>query len=328
MEKIRIGIYGYGNLGKGVETAIKNNPDMELVGVFTRRDPKTIKTINKETNVYGTDEVSNMKDKIDVMILCGGSATDLPVQTPKMASMFNVVDSFDNHANIPLHFNNVDKVAKENNKLALISCGWDPGLFSLNRALFEAVLPIGTNYVFYGRGLSQGHSDAVRRIKGVKKAVQYTVPYEESVRKVRNGEEPQFSSVREVMWRECFVVLDDNADEKEIEKEIKEMPNYFEPYNTTVHFISEEEFDKDHVGMPHGGFVLRSGKTSSNNKQIAEFSLNLDSNPEFTSSVLVAYARAVYKLSKEGKNGAVNVLDIPVSYLSTKTKEELLKGTL
>lgn len=328
MEKIRIGIYGYGNLGKGVETAIKNNPDMELVGVFTRRDPKTIKTINKETNVYGTDEVSNMKDKIDVMILCGGSATDLPVQTPEMASMFNVVDSFDNHANIPLHFNNVDKVAKENNKLALISCGWDPGLFSLNRALFEAVLPIGTNYVFYGRGLSQGHSDAVRRIKGVKKAVQYTVPYEESVRKVRNGEEPQFSSVREVMWRECFVVLDDNADEKEVEKEIKEMPNYFEPYNTTVHFISEEEFDKDHVGMPHGGFVLRSGKTSSNNKQIAEFSLNLDSNPEFTSSVLVAYARAVYKLSKEGKNGAVNVLDIPVSYLSTKTKEELLKGTL
>ena len=328
MEKIRIGIYGYGNLGKGVETAIKNNPDMELVGVFTRRDPKTIKTINKETNVYGTDEVSNMKDKIDVMILCGGSATDLPVQTPEMASMFNVVDSFDNHANIPLHFNNVDKVAKENNKLALISCGWDPGLFSLNRALFEAVLPIGTNYVFYGRGLSQGHSDAVRRIKGVKKAVQYTVPYEEAVRKVRNGEEPQFSSVREVMWRECFVVLDDNADEKEVEKEIKEMPNYFEPYNTTVHFISEEEFDKDHVGMPHGGFVLRSGKTSSNNKQIAEFSLNLDSNPEFTSSVLVAYARAVYKLSKEGKNGAVTVLDIPVSYLSTKTKEELLKGTL
>ncbi len=328
MEKIRIGIYGYGNLGKGVETAIKNNPDMELVGVFTRRDPKTIKTINKETNVYGTDEVSNMKDKIDVMILCGGSATDLPVQTPEMASMFNVVDSFDNHANIPLHFNNVDKVAKENNKLALISCGWDPGLFSLNRALFEAVLPIGTNYVFYGRGLSQGHSDAVRRIKGVKKAVQYTVPYEESVRKVRNGEEPQFSSVREVMWRECFVVLDENADEKEVEKEIKEMPNYFEPYNTTVHFISEEEFDKDHVGMPHGGFVLRSGKTSNNNKQIAEFSLNLDSNPEFTSSVLVAYARAVYKLSKEGKNGAVTVLDIPVSYLTTKTKEELLKGTL
>lgn len=328
MEKIRIGIYGYGNLGKGVETAIKNNSDMELVGVFTRRGPKTIKTICKGTNVYGTDEVSNMKDKIDVMILCGGSATDLPVQTPEMASIFNVVDSFDNHANIPLHFNNVDKVAKENNKLALISCGWDPGLFSLNRALFEAVLPIGTNYVFYGRGLSQGHSDAVRRIKGVKKAVQYTVPYEESVRKVRNGEEPQFSSVREVMWRECFVVLDEDADEKEVEKEIKEMPNYFEPYNTIVHFISEQEFDREHVGMPHGGFVLRSGKTSSNNKQIAEFSLNLDSNPEFTSSVLVAYARAVYKLSKEGKNGAVTVLDIPVSYLSTKTKEELLKGTL
>ena len=328
MEKIKIGIYGYGNLGKGVETAIKNNPDMELVGIFTRRDPKTIETINKGTNVYGTDEVSNMKDKIDVMILCGGSATDLPVQTPEIASMFNVVDSFDNHANIPVHFNNVDKAAKESDKLALISCGWDPGLFSLNRALFEAVLPIGTNYVFYGRGLSQGHSDAVRRIKGVKKAVQYTVPYEEAVRKVRNGEEPQFSSVREVMWRECFVVLDDDADEKTVEKEIKEMPNYFEPYNTTVHFISEEEFDRDHKGMPHGGFVLRSGKTSANNKQIAEFSLNLDSNPEFTSSVLVAYARAIYKLSREGKNGALTVLDIPISYLSTKTREELLKGTL
>ena len=328
MDKIKIGIYGYGNLGKGVEIAISNNLDMELVGVFTRRDPETIETIFKDTKVYSVKDAENMKDKIDVMIMCGGSATDLPVQSPEVVSMFNIVDSFDNHTNIPLHFNNVDKVAKENNKLGLISCGWDPGLFSLNRALFEAVLPIGTNYVFYGRGLSQGHSDAVRRINGVKKAVQYTVPYDDAVKKVRDGEEPKFDSVREVMWRECYVVLEDGAKEEVIEKEIKGMPSYFEPYNTVVHFISEEEFDRDHKGMPHGGFVLRSGKTSANNKQIAEFSLNLDSNPEFTSSVLVAYARAIYKLSREGKNGALTVLDIPISYLSTKTREELLKGTL
>lgn len=328
MKKIKIGIYGYGNLGKGVEIALKNNSDMELVGVFTRRDPDTIETIFNDTKVYSAKEINNMKGKIDVMVLCGGSATDLPVQTPEIASMFNVVDSFDNHANIEKHFNNVNQVSKENNTLALISCGWDPGLFSLNRALFEAVLPNGTNYVFYGRGLSQGHSDAIRRIKGVKKAVQYTVPYEESVKKVKNGEDPKFSSVREVMWRECFVVLEEEADSSKIEKEIKEMPNYFEPYNTEVHFISEEEFNKNHIGMPHGGFVLRSGKTGENTKQIAEFSLNLESNPEFTASVLVAYTRAVYRLSKEGNTGALTVLDIPIAYLTNKTQKELLNSTL
>lgn len=328
MEKIRIGIYGYGNLGKGVETAIYNNKDMELVGVFTRRNPSTVKTLHDNVKVYHVDDAKNMKDKIDVMILCGGSATDLPVQTPEVAKLFNTVDSFDTHAKIPEYFASVDKEAKDTNHLSLISCGWDPGLFSLNRALLESILPNGTNYVFYGRGLSQGHSDAIRRIKGVKNAVQYTVPYDESVEKVRNGENPKFESVREVMWRECFVVLEDGTDEKEIEKEIKEMPNYFEPYNTVVHFISEEELHKNHSGMPHGGFVLRSGNTSEGVNQVAEFSLKLDSNPEFTASVLVAYARGVHRLSKEGKTGAVTVLDIPVSYLLPKSNDEILKELL
>ena len=328
MEKIKIGIYGYGNLGKGVEIAIYNNPDMELIGIFTRRDPSTLTPIHSDVKVYSTSDVENFKDKIDVMILCGGSATDLPVQGPDMASLFNTVDSFDTHAKIPEYFDSVDKCAKKSNNLSLISCGWDPGLFSLNRALLEAVLPCGNNYVFYGRGLSQGHSDAVRRIKGVKTAVQYTVPYEEAVDKVRNGENPKFSSVRETMWRECFVVLEDGANPNEIEKEIKEMPNYFEPYNTVVHFISEEELHKNHSGMPHGGFVLRSAQTSENVNQIAEFSLKLDSNPEFTASVLIAYARAIYKMRNEGKTGAITVLDVPVSLLTTKTREELLKETM
>lgn len=328
MKKIKIGIYGYGNLGKGVEIAIYNNPDMELVGIFTRRDPSTLTPIHSAVKVYSTSDVENFKDKIDVMILCGGSATDLPVQGPDMASLFNTVDSFDTHAKIPEYFDSVDKCAKKSNNLSLISCGWDPGLFSLNRALLEAVLPCGNNYVFYGRGLSQGHSDAVRRIKGVKTAVQYTVPYEEAVDKVRNGENPKFSSVRETMWRECFVVLEDGANPNEIEKEIKEMPNYFEPYNTVVHFISEEELHKNHSGMPHGGFVLRSAQTSENVNQIAEFSLKLDSNPEFTASVLIAYARAIYKMRNEGKTGAITVLDVPVSLLTTKTREELLKETM
>ena len=328
MEKIKIGIYGYGNLGKGVEIAIYNNPDMELVGIFTRRDPSTLTPIHSDIKVYSTSDVENFKDKIDIMILCGGSATDLPVQGPDMASLFNTVDSFDTHAKIPEYFDSVDKCAKKSNNLSLISCGWDPGLFSLNRALLEAVLPCGNNYVFYGRGLSQGHSDAVRRIKGVKTAVQYTVPYEEAVDKVRNGENPKFSSVRETMWRECFVVLEDGANPNEIEKEIKEMPNYFEPYNTVVHFISEEELHKNHSGMPHGGFVLRSAQTSENVNQIAEFSLKLDSNPEFTASVLIAYARAIYKMRNEGKTGAITVLDVPVSLLTTKTREELLKETM
>ena len=328
MEKIKIGIYGYGNLGKGVEIAIYNNPDMELVGIFTRRDPSTLTPIHSNVKVFSTSDVKNFKDKIDVMILCGGSATDLPVQGPEMASLFNTVDSFDTHAKIPEYFESVDKSAKDASNLSLISCGWDPGLFSLNRALLEAVLPCGNNYVFYGRGLSQGHSDALRRIKGVKNAVQYTVPYEEAVEKVRNGENPKFSSVRETMWRECFVVLEDEANPNEIEKEIKEMPNYFEPYNTVVHFISEEELHKNHFGMPHGGFVLRSAQTSENVNQIAEFSLKLDSNPEFTASVLIAYARAIYRMRKDGKTGAVTVLDVPVSLLTTKTREELLKETM
>lgn len=328
MEKIRIGIYGYGNLGKGVETAIYNNKDIELVGIFTRRNPSSVKALHDDVKIYHVDDAKNMKDKIDVMILCGGSATDLPVQTPEVAKLFNTVDSFDTHAKIPEYFASVNKEAKDANHLSLISCGWDPGLFSLNRALLEAILPNGTNYVFYGRGLSQGHSDAIRRIKGVKNAVQYTVPYNESVEKVRNGENPKFESVREVMWRECFVVLEDGTDEKEIEKEIKEMPNYFEPYNTVVHFISEEELHKNHSGMPHGGFVLRSGNTSEGVNQVAEFSLKLDSNPEFTASVLVAYARGIHRLSKEGKTGAVTVLDIPVSYLLPKSNDEILKELL
>ena len=328
MDKIKVGIYGYGNLGKGVEIAFHNNPDMQLAGIFTRRNPNSLAPLYDDSKVFSVNDIHKMKDIIDVMILCGGSATDLPKQGPDVCSMFNTVDSFDTHAKIPEYFASMDETAKKANTLALISCGWDPGLFSLNRSLLESILPTGENYVFYGRGLSQGHSDAIRRIEGVKNAVQYTVPYEDSVDKVRAGKNPHFSSVREVMWRECFVVPEDGANPEKIEKEIKEMPNYFEPYNTVVHFISEEELKEKHSGMPHGGFVLRSGKTSEETNQIAEFSLKLDSNPEFTASVLVAYARAVYKMKKQGTTGAITVLDVPVFLLSTKTKEELLKETL
>ena len=328
MNKIRVAIYGYGNLGKGVELGIHNNPDMELVGIFTRRAPSSITPKFNDSKVFSIDDAYQMKEQIDIMILCGGSATDLPIQGPEMCSIFNTVDSYDTHAKIPEYFASMDENSKKANTLALISCGWDPGLFSLNRSLLESILPNGENYVFYGRGLSQGHSDAIRRIEGVKNAVQYTVPYEESVEKVRNGKNPHFSSVREVMWRECFVVLEDGANADKIEKEIKEMPNYFEPYNTTVHFISEEELKEKHTGMPHGGFVLRSGSTSEGTNQIAEFSLKLDSNPEFTASVLIAYARAIYKMRKQGITGAITVLDVPVSLLSNKTREELLKVIL
>ena len=328
MDKIKVGIYGYGNLGKGVEIAISNTPDMELAGIFTRRNPDSISPIFKTSKVFSANEVLNFKNEIDVMILCGGSATDLPVQAPELAKNFNIIDSFDTHAKIPEYFAKVDEIAKASNTLALISCGWDPGLFSLNRCLFESILPIGENYVFYGKGLSQGHSDAIRRIPGVKNAVQYTVPYEESVEKVRTGKNPHFNSVREVMWRECFVVLEDGANPEKIEKEIKEMPNYFEAYNTVVHFISEEELKEKHSGMPHGGFVLRSGKTSENTNQIAEFSLKLDSNPEFTASVLVAYSRAIYRMKSKGLTGAITVLDVPTALLSTKLREELLKEIL
>lgn len=328
MDKIKVGIYGYGNLGKGVELAIHNNPDMQLAGIFTRRDQNTLSPLYADSKIFSVNDASKMKDDIDVMILCGGSATDLPKQGPDVCSMFSTVDSFDTHAKIPEYFASMDKTAKNANTLALVSCGWDPGLFSLNRSLLEAILPTGENYVFYGRGLSQGHSDALRRIDGVKNAVQYTVPYEDSVEKVRNGQNPHFSSVREIMWRECFVVLEDGTNPEKVEKEIKEMPNYFEPYNTVVHFISEEELKEQHSTMPHGGFVLRSGKTREGTNQIAEFSLKLDSNPEFTASVLVAYARAIYKMKNQGLTGAVTVLDVPVSLLSTKTRDELLKETL
>lgn len=317
MKKIKIGICGYGNLGKGVELALNNNEDMELVAIFTRRSPQDIKTIYKNTKIYSIDEVNKYKDKIDVMIMCGGSKTDLPIQSVEFSKNFNIIDSFDNHEEIPTHFNEINKLAKQNNKLALISCGWDPGLFSLMRVLFEAILPNGINYVFYGKGLSQGHSDAIRTIKGVKKAVQYTVPYTDSIEKVRKGTMPRFKSIKEMMWRDCYVVLEEKADKDKILKEIKQMPNYFAPYNTKVHFISEEEFDQNHTNMSHGGFVLRNGKTNQNN-HIIEFSLNLDSNPEFTASVLVAYARAIYKLKNQGKVGALTVLDIPFGYLLNK----------
>ena len=328
MNKIKIGIYGYGNLGKGVEIAIHNKPDMELVGIFSRRSPETITPLYNDSKVFSINETNKMRDIIDVMILCGGSATDLPNQGPNICSMFNTIDSYDTHAKISEYFTSMDETAKNSNTLALISCGWDPGLFSLNRSLLESILPIGENYVFYGRGLSQGHSDSIRRIEGVKNAVQYTVPYEDAVEKVRNGTNPHFSSVRETMWRECFVVLEDGYNSEKIEKEIKEMPNYFEPYNTTVHFISEQELKEKHARMPHGGFVLRSGKTSEGTNQIAEFSLKLDSNPEFTASVLVAYARAIYKMRKQGLTGAITVLDVPISLLSNKSKNELLKEIL
>lgn len=318
---IKIGILGYGNLGRGVENSIRQNPDMELAAVFTRRNPKDVK-INSNAKVVSVDEAELWKDKIDVLIICGGSATDLPVQTPTYAKMFNVIDSFDTHAKIPEHFVNVDKSAKEANKVAIISVGWDPGMFSLNRMYANAILPEGNDYTFWGKGVSQGHSDAIRRIEGVKNAKQYTIPVKEALDAVRNGENPTLST-REKHKRECFVVAQEGADKAKIEHEIVTMPNYFADYDTTVHFISEEELKKNHSGIPHGGFVLRSGKTSENISHIIEYSLKLDSNPEFTSSVLVAYARAAYKLSKENNFGCKTVFDIAPAYLSNKTPEEL-----
>lgn len=318
---LRIGILGYGNLGRGVENSIKQNPDMELVAVFTRRNPSDVK-INSSAKVVSVYEAELWKDKIDVLIICGGSATDLPKQTPAYAKMFNVVDSFDTHAKIPEHFANVDKSAKEAEKTAIISVGWDPGMFSLNRMYANAILPEGNDYTFWGKGVSQGHSDAIRRIEGVKNAKQYTIPVKEALEAVRNGENPTLST-REKHKRECFVVAEEGADKAKIEHEIVTMPNYFADYDTTVHFISEEELKKNHSDIPHGGFVLRSGKTSENVSHIIEYSLKLDSNPEFTSSVLVAYARAAYKLSKENNFGCKTVFDIAPAYLSNKTPEEL-----
>ena len=325
---IRIGIVGYGNLGRGVESAILQNPDTCLYGVFSRRDPKTVKTVTN-ANVYNLDNILEHKDKMDVLILCGGSATDLPVQTPDLAEHFNVIDSFDTHAKIPEHFSNVDSAAKKGSNIALISVGWDPGLFSLNRLYAEAILPEGKAYTFWGRGVSQGHSDAIRRIEGVIDARQYTVPVESAVESVRNGENPELTT-RQKHTRLCYVVAEENADKARIEKEIVTMPNYFADYDTTVNFITAEEMKRDHSGIPHGGSVIRSGKTGINkeNTHIIEYNLKLDSNPEFTSSVLVAYARAAVRMQNEGVTGCKTVLDIPPAYLSSKSSEELRKELL
>ncbi|HOQ16197.1 MAG TPA: diaminopimelate dehydrogenase [Defluviitaleaceae bacterium] len=328
MSKIRIGIIGYGNLGKGVELALKKNEDMDLIAVFTRRDPKSVVLQSSQVPVVHIDAIDDYKDKIDVMILCGGSATDLPEQSPKFAKLFNIVDSFDTHSKVEEHFAAVDKAAREGNKVAAISIGWDPGLFSLNRLLGDSILPDGVSYTFWGKGVSQGHSDAIRRIKGVKNAIQYTIPIEEAIEEVRSGSNPELSAGQKHI-RECYVVLEENADQTEVEKAIKTMPNYFADYNTIVHFVSEEELKKNHSAMPHGGFVIRSGQTGNGgNKQIIEFSIKLDSNPEFTASVLVAYARAVYRLNQEGQKGAKTIFDIPVAYTSAKSSEELRRAFL
>ena len=325
--KTRIGIVGYGNLGKGVEMAISRNEDMELAGVFTRRDPESVKLLTPGVQVYKIEEAKAHKDDIDVMILCGGSATDLPVQTPEFAKDFNVIDSFDTHARIPEHFADVDSACKEGNTIGIISVGWDPGLFSLNRIYAESILPQGKTYTFWGKGVSQGHSDAIRRVEGVKKGIQYTVPVPEAVEAVRACQNPELST-REKLTRECFVVAEEGADLAKIEHEIKTMPNYFSDYDTTVHFISEEEFCANHNTMPHGGFVIRSGKTGNDTDQVIEYSLKLGSNPEFTSSVLVAYARAAHRLAKEGQVGCKTVFDIAPAYLSMLSGEEIRKNLL
>jgi diaminopimelate dehydrogenase len=329
MGKIRIGIVGYGNIGRGVEQSIKRNDDMELKAVFTRRDPASVKIQTEGAEVKHFDDMEAMKDDIDVMILCGGSATDLPVIGPKVAASFNTIDSFDTHAKIPEYFANVDKAAKEGKNVSIISVGWDPGMFSLNRLYANAILPDGNDYTFWGKGVSQGHSDAIRRVEGVKDGKQYTIPVEAALEAVRNGENPELTT-RQKHTRECFVVLEEGADAAKVEEEIKTMPNYFSDYDTTVHFISEEELKANHSGIPHGGFVLRSGKTGWNgeNKHLIEYSLKLDSNPEFTSSVLIAYARAAYRLASEGQIGCKTVFDIAPAYLSAKSGEELRKHML
>ncbi len=321
---IRIGILGYGNLGRGVECAIEANSDMELVAVFTRRDPSTVKIATAGVPVVHVDDAPAWKDKIDVMILCGGSATDLPVQGPQYAKLFHVVDSFDTHARIPEHYAEVDKAAKETGHIGIISVGWDPGLFSLARVYGNAILPNGKDYTFWGRGVSQGHSDAIRRIKGVKDARQYTVPVPSAIEAVRAGKNPELTT-RQKHTRECYVVLEDGADAAYVENEIKTMPNYFADYDTTVTFLSEEELQKNHKGLPHGGSVIRTGATGHNqeNQHVIEFKLDLDSNPEFTTSVLVAYARAAYRLAKEGQTGCKTVLDIAPAYLCAQSGEEL-----
>ncbi len=326
---IRIGIYGYGNLARGVEAAIRQNPDMELCAVFTRRDPASVNIRTEGVPVLHSDDAEKMVGKIDVMIICGGSATDLPVQTPRLASLFNVVDSFDTHAKILEHFCAVDSAAKRSGKVAMISVGWDPGMFSLNRLYASAILPEGNDYTFWGRGVSQGHSDAIRRIEGVVNAKQYTVPVEAALEAVRAGKNPPLTT-REKHTRECFVVAAEGADRARIEREIKEMPNYFADYDTTVNFISEEELLSEHGGIPHGGVVIRSGVTGFDreNSHVIEYSLRLDSNPEFTASVLVAYARAAYRMASEGASGCKTVFDVPPAYLSAKSGEELRRSML
>ncbi|MCR5271862.1 MAG: diaminopimelate dehydrogenase [Lachnospiraceae bacterium] len=321
---MKIGILGYGNLGRGVESAVRQNDDMELTAILTRRDPESIKPATDGVKVYSVDDAEKLKDEIDVLVICGGSATDLPKQTPEYAKLFNVIDSFDTHARIPEHFANVDKAAKESGHTALISCGWDPGMFSVMRLYGSAVLPEGEDYTFWGKGVSQGHSDAIRRVKGVKNGKQYTIPVQEALDKVRAGENPTLTT-RQKHVRECFVVPEDGADLAQIEKDIKTMPNYFDEYDTTIHFITEEELERDHSGIPHGGFVFRTGVTGLNkeNKHVIEYSLKLDSNPEFTSSVILAYARALNRLAKEGQTGCKSVFDIAPAYLSPLSAEEL-----
>ncbi len=326
MEKTKIAICGYGNLGKGVEREIVRTNDLELVVIFTRRDPETLKT-SSNVPVVSMNEITNWTDKVDVVIMCGGSATDLPKQVPEVAKYFNTVDSFDTHAKIPEYFNAVNESSKIAGKTAIISGGWDPGLFSLQRVYADAIMPYGTTYTFWGKGVSQGHSDAIRRVPGVKDGKQYTIPIEEAMNRVRNGENPTLTT-GEKHLRECFVVAEDGADKEKIEHEIKTMPNYFDEYETTIHFISEEELKQNHSKMPHGGFVIHSGETGDGNKQIMEFSLKLDSNPEFTSTVLIALARAAYRMNKDSQYGAKTILDIPPIMLSARTPEEIRKELL
>ncbi|WP_297960164.1 diaminopimelate dehydrogenase [uncultured Ruminococcus sp.] len=329
MAKVRIGISGYGNLGRGVELAIRQNDDMELAGIFTRRDPSTVKPLTEGVKVYSIADAEKMTNDIDVMIICGGSATDLPKQTPEMAKLFNVIDSFDTHARIPEHFANVDKAAKDSGHLAFISLGWDPGLFSLNRLYAESILPNGKSYTFWGKGVSQGHSDAIRRVEGVKRGIQYTIPVEAAMDAVRSGSQPELST-REKHLRECWVVPEEGADLAKIENDIKTMKNYFDQYDTTVNFISEEEFEANHNKMPHGGFVMRSGLTGDGEKthQMIEYSLKLESNPEFTASVLICFARALARMKAEGATGCKTAFDVPPAYLSRLSGEELRASML
>lgn len=326
-KQIRIGIVGYGNLGRGVEVAIKQNPDMKLVAVFSRRDPESVNMIDKQVKVCHISEAEQYVDKIDVMVLCGGSAHDLPEQGPQFAKLFHTVDSFDTHANIPAYFESVDKVARASGKTSIISVGWDPGLFSINRMMTEAILPKGETYTFWGKGLSQGHSDAVRRVDGVKNGVQYTIPSEEAIERVRSGENPQLST-SEKHKRVCYVVPEEGADRAKIKHAIQTMPNYFADYDTSVHFITEQELQESHSAMPHGGFVIRSGETGEGDNQIVEFSLKLGSNPQFTASVLTAYARAAYRLNQDGQVGAKTVFDVAPGYISPKSAADLRKELL